>query len=343
MQTHSIASSAGIAPDAKTDIYFKIPLDPGQRFFKKFFEASTDKWLGEEVDAEGTANALTQLSPVGTSSLPPSVSGVLGYMMNKDFWLNEDIWRRSEPFSYPGSKEEYTSKTPEAFIKFGKATGLSPERSKYAIQQLVTRGSIWSYLLGKGYDELFGELPKKKKEEHLAMVLKELPVVRRFMGVTNPYTKYAGKIKEATKSVELKNFVENRNFDIKVEGYLYGEKGQVTRDDLFKEARSYGDKDTYERLMDRWKFEEAIKNLPNKSFWRRMKGIPLEAKAKVFADRLEGASQEEENELWREYAVVSRAKGVISPEFRKEVMRQMIKTNEITIEGVRHKVVHVDD
>lgn len=304
-------------------IYFKIPLDPGQRFFKKFFEASTDKWLGEEIDVDGTVNALTQLSPVGVSSLPPSVASVLGYVMNKDFWLNEDIWKQTEPFSYPGSKEEYTSRTPEAFTKFGKATGMSPERTRYAVQQLVTRGTLFSYLLGEGYEATFGDLPKERKEQHLAMVLDKLPVARRFISATNPYTRYAAGIDEAQEKAVIKHFVENRNFDIKVEGYIYGEKGLVTRDELFKEARKHGDKDTFNRLIDRWKFEEAIKNLPNKNFWRRMKGLRLEAKAEVFVDRLESASPEEKNELWREYSIVSRAKGVLSPEFRKEVIRQI--------------------
>jgi hypothetical protein len=320
-------------------IYVKIPLDHGQRFFKKFFEASTDKWLGEEIDAEGTANALTNLSPVGLSSLPPSISGVFGYWMNKDFWLNEDIWRGKTPFSYPKSAKEYSSRTPEMFIDLGEVTKLSPERSKYSVDQIITRDNVFSQLLGAGYEAAFGELPKEKKEQHWAMALSKVPMIKKFIGVTNPYTKYAGKLDVAEEEAVFKRHVENLNFDIKVEGYLYGEKGEVTRDELMKEARSHGDKDTYERLLDRWKFEEAIKNLPNKSFWRRMKGIPLEAKAKVFADRLEGASQEEENELWREYAVVSRAKGIISPEFRKEVMRQMMQVDEITIEGVRQKVV----
>jgi len=76
--------------------YLKVPLDPSSRFFKKFFEAATDKWLGEEIDIEGTINALEQVSPVGISSLPPSLNGLIGYVTNKNFWLNEDIWQRTD-------------------------------------------------------------------------------------------------------------------------------------------------------------------------------------------------------------------------------------------------------
>ena len=305
--------------------YIKIPLDPSQRFFKKFFEASTDKWLGEEVDVAGTVDALNELTPVSVSGLPPTISGTLGYISNKDFWLNEDIWKQSEPFAWPGSREEYTSRTPEAFIDIGKVTGLSPERLRYGVSELVTNGTMWSYLAGEGYEKMFGDLPKEKKEEHLAMVLSEMPVAKRFIGVTNPYSKYAEKIDKAQEEVVLKQFVENRNFDILVEGYLYGKKGEVTMKDIQKEANQYKDVETYERLMKRLEFERGIRKLPEKSFWRRLKGLRTEAKAKVFVERLRSATPEERSQLWKEASIVLAAGGVISDEFFDAVNEQYIK------------------
>ena len=303
--------------------YFKIPLDPGQKFFKTFFEASTDKWLGNEVDVNRVVDSLKEQSPVGVTELPPSVSGILGYVTNKDFWMNEDIWRSSEPFSYPNSKEEYTSRTPQAYVDLGEKTGLSPERTKYMIEELTTGGTVWSYLLGQGYDAAFGDLPKENKEQHLAETLARLPISKRFIGITNPYSKHGQKIDEAQEVAVLKTFVQNRDFDIQVEGYLYGTG--VERKDVVKNARQYKNKDVYDRLMDRFKFEEAIKTLPEKSFWRRMKGLRMEAKAKVFADRLKGSDEVEKKQLWKEYGIVSRAKGIISPEFRSEVRKQFSK------------------
>jgi len=50
--------------------YLKIPLDPGQRFFKTLFEGSTDKWLGNEVDVNRVVDSLKEQSPVGVTELP---------------------------------------------------------------------------------------------------------------------------------------------------------------------------------------------------------------------------------------------------------------------------------
>uniref|UniRef100_A0A6M3KFV5 Uncharacterized protein n=1 Tax=viral metagenome TaxID=1070528 RepID=A0A6M3KFV5_9ZZZZ len=320
-------------------IYFKIPLDPGQRFFKKFFEASTDKWLGEEIDVEGTVEGLKSLSPVeGISGIiPPLISSVLGYFTNKDFWLNEDIWKQSEPFSHPKSKKEYTSRTPEFYVDIGEATGISPERLKYSVEELVTSGTVYSYLLGEGYDKLFGDMPETKRQQSLAMVLSKLPVVRRFIGVTNPYSKYGEKFDKAQENAVYRTFVENNTFDILVESYLYGE-GTIKKD-VINEAKKYKDIDTYDRLIDRFEFEIGIKDLPNKSFWRRMKGLRTEAKAEVFVDRLNSSSPEEKKELWREYDKARLAGGVVSGEFLTEV--ENLLYNTITIDGKRQKIIKV--
>jgi len=301
--------------------YFKIPLDPGQKFFKTFFEACADKWLGNEIDVNRVVDSLKELSPVGVTEMPPTLSGALGYMTNKDFWLNEDIWRQTDkPFGWPQSKEEYIpGRTPQAMIDIGKLTGLSPDRLKYAIEELVTSGTLWSYLLGQGYEELLGDLPESKKQQHLAMALSKIPVVKRFFGVTNPYSKHASKVEKIEEEVTIKRFTENRGVDVLVEGYLYDKN--VERKEIFDYAGKFKDRDTYNRLIDRFKFEEAIKTLPEKSFWKRMKGLPVEAKAKLFVGELESSTPEEKKELWDQYSIVSRAKGVLGKSFREEVAR----------------------
>jgi len=300
--------------------YLKIPLDPGQKFFKTFFEASTDKWLGNEVDVGRVVDALKDQSPVGVSSLPPTISGILGYATNKDFWMNEDIWKKSDTFSYPESREEYIpGRTPQAYIDLGKATGLSPERSKYAVEELLTNGTVYSYLLGEGYEALFSDLPKDKREKHLAEVLSKVPVVKRFFGLTNPYSKHAEGIDKAEEIVELRRFTENRGLDTLAEGYLY--QDNVSRREIFNHISNAKDKDTSDRLRERFKFHEAVKDLPERSFWLRLQGIPVEARAQVFVNRLEKASPEQQEQIWKEYAIIARAKGIISNSFRREVSK----------------------
>jgi hypothetical protein len=298
--------------------YIKIPLDPGQKFFKTFFEASADKWLGNEVDVNKVVDSLKEMSPVGVTELPPSISGTLGYVTNKDFWLNEDIWRKSEPFSWPQSKEEYIpGKTPQAYIDFGQATGMSPERTKYAVEELITGGSMWSYLLGQGYDAAFGDMPKSKKEQHLAMTISKTPVVKRFFGVTNPYSQHATLIDKAEESSTVKRWVQNRDLDALVEGYLF--EKNVSMKEIDKYISSFDDKEIEERLYDRFEFQEKTRDLPNRSFWLRLKGLNVDARARVFVDEMKQATPEQRVELEKELGEVAGIGGVVTNRFWEEV------------------------
>lgn len=303
--------------------YLKIPLDPGQKFFKKFLEASTDKWLGNEVDVNAVVDSLKELSPVGVTELPPTLSGALGYVTNKDFWLNEDIWRKTDkPFSYPLSKEEFIpGQTPQAFVDLGQLTGLSPERMKYAVEELTTNGTFWSYLLGEGYDKIFGNLPKDKKEQHLVMVLSQFPGIKRFIGVTNPYSQYAKGVEEAKEQSDVDRWIQTRGLDVRAEGYLFDKT--VSKAEIDEYMRSFKDKDVYDRLKERFEFQEKVKDLPNRSLWLRMKGLTAEARARVYMDRLNKATPEEAAQVRSEMQTVIRAGGIITPEFREEVMKLM--------------------
>jgi len=308
--------------------YIKIPLDPGQKFFKTFFEGATAKMMGREVDVNQIVDSLKEQSPVGVTELPPSISAGLGYVTNKDFWLNEDIWTKTkEPFTFPNSKEEFIpGKTEQIYQDIGQATGLSPERTQYAIEELVTNGTVWSYLLGEGY-EAFRGLDKRQKEQHLAMALDQMPVVKRFFGVTNPYSKHSGKIDDKAEAFELERWIQNREMDRRVDGYLY--ENSFTVKEIEEYAKSHKDKDTYDRLMDRFKFEVGIKDLPEKSFWRRIKQEPTRVRAEMFVERLTNANEEEAKQLWEEYGIVNQAGGVVSPEFRDAVREIMQERNQV--------------
>jgi len=301
--------------------FFKIPLDHGQRFFKTFFEAAARKQMGYEIDINEVVDSLKSVSPVGVSSLPPTISGTLGYVTNKDFWLNEDIWRKTDrPFAWPESREEYIpGRTPQVYIDIGQVTGLSPERTRYAVEELVTSGTVWSYLLGQGYDAMFSDLPKSNKEQHIAQVLSKMPITKRFIGITNPYSKYAEKIEKAQEVAVIERFVENRGLDALAEGYLF--KDTVSRKEVIDYMRSFKDLDTFDRLKERFLFQEITKDLPERSFWLRLQGVRLEARARVFVDRLEKANPEQRKQIWKEYSTVVLAKGIVSKGFREEVLK----------------------
>lgn len=301
--------------------FLKIPLDPGQKFFKTFFEAATMKWLGYDVDIDRVTGSLKQMSPVSGTELPPVQAAILGYVTNKDFWTNEDIWKKTpKPLPYPMSAEEFIpGQTGEVYTAIGEKTGLSPERIKYAAEELVTSGSMWSYLGGKAYSSVFGDLPKEEKEQHLAMTLSKIPAINRFFGVTNPYSKYAASITEAEAESATKRWIETRELDARINGYLY--KGNVKKSEIFDYIRAQKDPNTQERLFERYVLAEGVKNLPNRSFWMRLQNLTTEARAKVFVDRMNKSSEAEKVQLNKEAGQAAAIGGILSDDFWVEVAK----------------------
>jgi len=315
---------------------FKIPLDPGQKFFKAFFDAAYDKSMGYEVDIDRITNNMLELSPVGVSSMPPTVSAAIGYLYNKDLWRNEDVWKKTKPFTYPRSKEELIpGKTSEFFIDVGKYTGISPERGQHAAEELVTSNSTWAYLMGKGYEKLFADVPKEKVEQQWAEAftkkqkinamgkiitsLKKAPIIGRFIFVTNPYSKHAKKIEEEEEVHVLERWVQNRELDRLTDGYLF-EKA-YKREDVVKYYKSFKDPDTRKRLRERFDFQVDIKNLPERSFWLRLRGLAPEIRASRYYDRLKNASPKEHEQLMKEKRTVTKAGGFFTDSFWSELRK----------------------
>lgn len=304
--------------------FVKVPLDPGQRFFKMFFEASYDKLTGKEVDVEGVVNSFKQISPIDTSMLPPSVSATLGYIQNRDFWANENIWKRSKPIEWPRSNVEVVpGVTPQAMIDIGNLTGLSPERLRYSLEELVTSGSQWSWLAGQGYDLMFKDTSQDVKSLYVANMWEksaDYPIVNRFVGLTNPVTQYIQNIERHEEDAAIEKLKLDTGLKMKVDAYLYeGGKRSDVLNYIKENAKDYA---TFERLRDNFEFQEKIKNLENRSFWILMKNVPdTEARAKIFVDRYWPATEKEKEAIRKEMAIVELAGGIISDPFKEAVGR----------------------
>lgn len=307
--------------------YFKIPLDPSVRALKKFFEFTTDEAMGEETDVAGTFNAIKQISPVDVSTLPPLENAIFEYFANYDTYKMRAIRRDEEVFSWPKSREEYSKDTPQALIDIGKVTGASPDRIKVAMSEMISSSSFWAWLLGEAYNKIFGQMPEDLREKHLAESLAKFPLTGRFMGLTNPYTRFAESIEKASEDAAFDRFIQRRNLDILIDGYLY--KKSVDREKIELYMRSFNDKQVYDRLDDRFKFAERTADMPHRSLWLRMEALNNEARARIYVEQIFDNPQllSEFNDVNNRMRHTSRG-GLSTEGFRREVSRLQAKSGE---------------
>jgi hypothetical protein len=289
--------------------YIKIPLDQNLRFFKKFFEASVDMTLGEPVDAKGTANALGQLTPVGTSSLPPTVAAALGYVSNIDFWRMENIWKKGEARSLQlpkwltkaevgGQEEErIPGQTPAIAGQVGTATGLSPERLRYVMRTLIGN-SMWANLVGAGYEKAFSSVPPAQRQQALAEWLARTPGVSRFFGITSPYSTFEESAKQKEEMSTGKRLIQNGGLDLRIEGYLY--KGNFTKQEVLDYIKSWKDPEVMKRMEEDLKFAQEAKGIDHIGYWLTLRRLPVDARAAQFVETVSQASLEEKKEIRNE-------------------------------------------
>lgn len=263
----------------KKYLYFRIAKDQGQRVMASIFENMMAKSIGDEVNAEQIAGAVQDFIPIiPTDVLPPTIDAIMGYTSNKDFWRNEDIWRG--PDVNPSA--ESTRYTHPAFKTAGKATGMSPERMKYALSQYFTRGNIYTSMVGYGWNKLFKEMSEEERGLVTQEIIMKQPGIRRFMRFTDPIYQHGKKIKETDREISTQKYLMTQQFD-EVSQKFYD--GKIKKKDVVALAKSFPVTER-NRLMMRHQRRGRIQDLPDKRWWLNLAAMKNpEAKAVVYHQR----------------------------------------------------------
>ncbi len=271
-------------------IYFKIAKDQGQRVFATMFESLMAKYMGEEVDVDQIIQSIEDAIPIMPETvIPPSLDAMLGYSMNKDFWRNQDIWRGPQVLP----REEWSLYTHPAFIKFGDITGMSPERTRYALSQYFTSGNIYTSMAGYGWKQIFDEMPEAEKHKVTEELILNKPFIRRMVNETSSFNKQRKEVEEIKIQSNTERYIVNREFDILTNNYL---DGMATRKDVNDFINSQERKDR-KRLKTRLKKSERLKDVPDRTWWLKASSLNPEARATVYWNRWKNADDEEKKML----------------------------------------------
>ena len=278
------------------------------------------KYLGDEVRPDQIIDSLQDALPVIPGvRLSPTIEGVLGYGMNKDFWLREDIWRG--PDIDPSL--EVTRRTNPAFIKAGDITGLSPERTRYVLSQLFTRGNIYTSLAGYSSKILLDEVSPAERRMITEEAILKKPFIRRVLKATNPAIKQREVIDEEKQKATTETYMRSRKLD---DLLLLKEEGLATKKDVVKFIREEAIEHPEEvsRMIDRMVRFERMDKLQDKRWWINLSAVSSpEAKARIYWRRYRDEGPAVQKRLNKDRA---RVPGITSSRFYME-LRRLKKTN----------------
>lgn len=296
--------------------FVKIPKDQSQRVFASMFEGFSAKVIGEDVNEDMIVQTVTDLTPVGpTDFLPPTVEAALGYVANKDFWRNEDIWKSK----YAGQvepEEEYTTYTPEFFKQAGQVTGMSPERLRYALSQVFTHGNIYTDLGGYLWKQTLDNMTDDEQKRTTEQMILNKPGIRRLLEATEPYYAQEKQVKEAKTAASTKRLKQNRELDSLSQQYINKTIDGSALINFINKAEP----EDRRRLLKRHKRRVKLQDLPNRRWWMDVAEMDPESRAIEFYRVYKDSSKKEKQEMRFNAQKVD---GMTSERFRKKVIQLM--------------------
>jgi hypothetical protein len=270
----------------KRYLYFRVAKDQGQKLICSVFENLMGKYLGDDINVDQVTDAAKGLAVMTPSEmLPPTFDAMLGYAMNKNFWRQEDIWKGPEVID----KEEYTNYTHPAWVKMGEVTGLSPEKTKYALQQYFTSGNIYTSMVDWGLGAVMDKMPESEQEKITEDILRQQPFIRRVLKATDPFNEHARVVERIKLEEQTRIYKQNRDLDALLDK-LYA--GKATEDDVDKFIYTKDISDVG-RLEERRVRSMEFKGIPDRRWWLQVSYATPEAAATMYWTRYNTANKEE--------------------------------------------------
>ncbi len=288
-------------------LYFKIAKDQGQRIITSVFESVMAKYHEGKFPSQQIWMAWEDLINVmPTDMLPPVLSSSLGYLLNKDFWTKEEIWRGPK---VEAGQEYDLNRTGPAFKALGNV-GLSPARSEYAVGRIIPFGNPFVGLVGGGLKTITGQLPEEIRQKSMEQLLTENPTIRRIMSSTNPYNPYKEDIDKIKEQENTRRFVQSREYDDMLNKHFKDptpETAQAIKTYIVRQPE-----EDRERLIDRAIRTKQYFELPDRTWWMNVVELSPESRAVAFWARYSVASEKEKQQL---LSIAENMDGMMSDRF----------------------------
>jgi len=289
--------------------YIRIAKDQGQRIFSAIFEAGAAKYYGDEVDVEMVTRAAKEflvLTP--GKAMPPTLKAYFGYAMNKDFWRSEDIWKGRDEIRL---EAEYTQYTNPALIKMGKQLGMSPERMRYALEQVFTGTNPLSEVVGYSTRLMFGELTEEQRAVAYERFINSVTGKGSIVRYTDPTRKDVAKLKEVKVEANTERKLRNDEFFKGVSEYEM--TGGVDKLREFLTGLPEEQKKSYTSKLKTW---VKLKGVPERRWWTELKTLDPETRAEAFWVRYQSSDPDKKEQL---RATLRRAPGIATKRFTKRL------------------------
>jgi len=254
----------------------KLRKDPSQTAITAMADLMMAAAMGDEVRFNRIWLSMADMAPVFQGfPLPPVFKAAVAYGTNTDPTTLRKIY--NGPDVDPGS--EWSHKHTSAFYRdIVGQLGVSPDRYKNMLEQIITRNNIWAEAATGAYDFLFDNVEQHELNAFLEQYLLDNIARKSLFSVTaeGVSRERVDKMLERDREVSGDKSMENSYMDRLLEGhYLHGTLEFDAISSYITEMAEQRGKRTAERLIDRHELFVYLSHLPSKDrrFWLRMQAF----------------------------------------------------------------------
>jgi hypothetical protein len=296
----------------------KIPKDSGQAFFMALGENAMKFMMGREMDSNAIVAGLKGLVPVQEIPTVPAAEAIFSYVLNKDFWSHDDIWKGPEVDPEAEVITAGPNRTHPLAVGAGKVTGLSPERLSKSIQSVTTRGNYLTDAFLGITNQLFGKPPKDVRDMNVAEILSTNSTFRGMLATTDDLN----PIREELGDIERKSNTEKVMHNGEISRLIEQVKeGTRTEEDIYNYLDSIQDENEVARLENRIEMERTLLDLPHRNFWRRLDSMSPEDAARAYHLFTRDMTPAQNEKILDEFDQVCAVKEIATDRFLDELSR----------------------
>ena len=273
----------------KRNIYFQIPIDQNFVPLHATMIAAMDK------SVRGVNPSKELFSEINKGSNPfagfgvPSYDAIQTYTSNYAFWKDDAIWKGGNVNPQDEVIPGYQSNaTPEAMVRLGQLTGLSPERLRAAMSNIAP-SNPYTNLMGEGIQQALNGTTDYDKSNATMSMIKKLGL-GRFVKVTHPFTQEVVNLERAEQDFNSAKGKQTNAINTMV---FRESQGNGIAKDEFKSWVSTQPPEDVEGLtkqfVGRYVVDKVFRQLktdgtdiPSRTWWQATLQAPPEVRADVF-------------------------------------------------------------
>jgi hypothetical protein len=296
----------------KRHVYFTLPVDNSLVPIQSLGMLMAERELLGKIP-NGAAWDMLKQSGISLDGVPvPVLAATASYVTNYDFWKNGPAWQGKKVNPEAEIIPEFKANATPGVFKLAGGMGLSPERARAALGQVMPR-NVYTSLLGEGVQAFMEGATDYEKAQATELMLTHVAGISGVVKLTHPFS---AEIAEIDKAERENNTTEGKQFNTIGQFIFRDANKQGNAEDEFKAWVKMQPPEDVEGLVKqfthRYVTDKVFRELktsdgiPSRNWWAATSAADPKVRGQLFYQAWVTRSPEQRQQMFRVSAAMAR-------------------------------------